>query len=354
MNHPLEAPEVMLRVYTCCARQSKTQSVNEAPSLDGSKWILARGSMERSGGVTAAGVVLLAGSAILLLVALATAFAIPFIDSKAPAAQLPPGALVTAIAFYLALSGWGIGTAVGLFRLRPWARISILTMSVLALVIGFISAASVLILLPHMPGQLDAHTVAPVHGVLAVTFGFPMAIAAWWLVLFLRPGVRQQFSGATAATAATSGRPVAITVVAIFLLLGVPGMLWVLYLTFPTRMTSIPTMVLGVLVSGWGATALNVAVLAANLTLGLGLWRMRPWARTGAIAYFSFSIANITAMALRPDNFSRITTAMRAANPALAPHPFPQDFLWFIAAFGDGLAAAALWFLIRRKAAFAN
>jgi hypothetical protein len=148
-------------------------------------------------------------------------------------------------------------------------------------------------------------------------------------------------------------RPVSITVIAIFLVLGVPGMLWWLYLTFPTRMTGIPTMVLGVLVSGWGATTLNLALLSAQLSLGLGLWRMRPWARTGAIAYFSFSIVNLTAMALWPDNFSRIVTTMRAANPAFPS--VPQDFHWFIAVFSEiGLAAAALWFLIKRKAAFAN
>jgi hypothetical protein len=312
--------------------------------------------MERSGGVTAAGVVLLIGSAILLLIALATAFAIPFTASKAPAAQFPPGAFAAAIIFYLALAGWGVGTAVGLFRLRPWARISILSMSILALVIGFISAVSVLILLPHIPDQQDALTMAAVRGILVASFGFPMAIAAWWLVLFLRPGVRQQFSRAVGATVAATPfvRPVSITVIAILLLLAVPGMLWVLDLTFPTRTTAIPTMVLGVLISGWGATAFNLAVLGANLALGLGLWRMKPWARTGAIAYFSFSILNLAAMALRPEHFSRIVTAVRTANPSLASYPFPQDFLWFIAALSAGVAAAAMWFLIKSKAAFAD
>lgn len=307
--------------------------------------------MERSGGVTAAGVVLLVGSTVLLLIALAAAIAIPHIASKASAAPYPPGAFAAAIIFYLALACWGVGTAVGLSRLRPWARISILSMSVLALVIGFISVVSVLILLPHMPDQQDAHTMAAVRGILVVSFGFPMAIAAWWLVLFLRPGVRQQFSSTAGATVVATPfvRPVSITVIAVFLLLGVPGMLWVLYLMFPTRATGIPTMVLGVLVSGWGATAFNVAALAANLALGLGLWRMKPWARTGAIAYLSFSIVNLAAMALRPDNFSRIITAMRTANPALASYPLPRDFLWFIAALSTGLAVAALWFLIKRK-----
>jgi hypothetical protein len=163
--------------------------------------------MERSGGVTAAGVVLLVGSTILLLIALATAFAIPYIASKAPAAQYTPGAFVAATIFYLALAGWGVGTAVGLFRLRPWARISILSMSVLALVIGIISAVSVFILLPHMPDQQGAHTMAAVRGILVASFGFPMAIAAWWLVLFLRPGVRQPAGRARYAVGALSDVP---------------------------------------------------------------------------------------------------------------------------------------------------
>ena len=312
--------------------------------------------MKRSGGVTAAGFVLLVGSAILLLIALAAAFVIPFVASKLAPAQYPAGSVAVSIAFYLALAGWGIGTTVGLFRLRPWARISILSMSVLALVGCFLSVVSVLILLPHLPDQQDPHTMAAVRGIIIVMLGFPIAIAAWWLVLFLRPSVKQQFSGAAGAVLAApiSRRPVSITVIAIFLLLGVPGIIWELYLTFPARAMGIPTMVLGALVSGWWATAFSLAVLVVHLTLGLGLWRMKPWARTGGIAYSIFSIVNIIAMVLRPDSFSRIFTAVRTANPALASYPLPQDFLWFIAVFSSGLLAVTLWFLIKRKAAFAH
>jgi len=252
--------------------------------------------------------------------------------------------------------GWGIATAVGLFRLRPWARISILSMSVLELVIGIGSAVSMLILLPNMVGQRDPHMMAMVSGILIVTLGFPMAIAVWWLVLFLRRGVKLQFSGAgtTLEAPPTGGRPVSITVIAICLLLGVPGMLWTLYLTFPNQPTAIPTMVLGTLVSGWGAAGFGLVLLAAHLALGLGLWRMKPWARNGTIAYSLFSIVNIIATALRPDSFRRIFTAMGTTNPAFESYAIPQGFLWFIAIFGAGLAAVALWFLIKRKRSFVD
>jgi len=94
-----------------------------------------------------------------------------------------------------------------------------------------------------MPDQLDPHAMVAVRGVLLVIWGFPIAIAAWWLFLFLRPGVKQQFSSAGATPASSlSGRPA---------------------------------------------------------------------------------------------------------------YPF-QDFLWFIAIFSSGLAAAASWFLIKHKAAFAH
>jgi hypothetical protein len=313
--------------------------------------------MKRSGSVTAAVVVLLLGSAILALIALATALAIPVVTSKAPSAPYLPGTFVVAIAFYLALAGWGVTTALGLLRLRPWARISILSMSVLALVICFGSVVSVLILFPNIPDQYDPHIKAVVRGVLIVSLSFPMGIAVWWLVLFLRRGVKQQFGGAAGETLEappSGGRPVSITLIAICFLLSAPQMLWMLYLTFPTRPTGIPTMVLGTWISGWGATAFCLAILAAVLTLGLGLWRMRPWARTGAIAYSVFTMLNNITMALRPDSFTRIFATMRPANPALASYPIPQGFLWFIVLFGAGLPAVALWFLIKRKASFAH
>ena len=81
---------------------------------------------------------------------------------------------------------------------------------------------------------------------------------------------------------------------------------------------------------------------------------MKPWARTGAIAYSVFSILNSITMALRPDSFTIVFTAMRTANPALASYPIPQGFLWFIVVFGAGLPAVALWLLIKRKASFAH
>ena len=313
--------------------------------------------MKGSAAVTAVGVVLLVGSAILVLIALASVFAIPFVASKVSPAPYLPGTFAVVIAFYLALAGWGAATAVGLFRLCPWARISILSMSVLTLVICFGSAVSVLILLPNIPDQQDPHMMAVVRAMLIVSLAFPMGIAVWWLVLFLRQGIKQQFGGAAGETLEaprSGGRPVSITLIAICLLLSAPQMLWMLYLTFPTHPAGLPTMVLGTLISGWAATAFCLAAFAAVLTLGLGLWRMKPWARKGAIVYSVFSILNSITMGLRPDSFSLISTAMKTANPALASYPIPQGFLWFIVLFGAGLPAVALWFLVKRKASFAH
>jgi hypothetical protein len=291
------------------------------------------------------------------LIAVAIVFAIPFVASKGPPAPYLPGSFVVAIAFYLALAGWGIATAVGLFRLRPWARVSILSISVLVLVTCFGSAVSVLILVPNIVDQQDPHTMAVVRAMFLVASAIPMGIAAWWLVLFLRRGVKQQFGGATGATLeapCSRGRPVSITVIAICLLLSVPGMLWMLYLTFPSRPQGIPAIVLGSLVSGWGAAAYSLAMLAAVLTLGLGLWRLQPWARTGAIVYSVFSILNSITMALRPGSVTRMLTAMETVNPALGSYPVSQGFLRFVVFFGAGLPAVALWFLCKRKASFAH
>lgn len=319
--------------------------------------------MKRSGGVTAAGVVLVAGSALLLLLALATVVMILFVAPKTTAAQNPlqPGIAILGGVFYLALAGWGIATAVGIFRLRPWARISIFTMSVLAVVGCILALVSILILLPVLAVPRGPQVTSMLRVVMIVTLGTPGVVAAWWLVLFTRPGVKQQFMSREAAPpagapATTPGgaRPLSITVIAIWLLVSALAMPWVLYATWPTRPAAMPTLVFGAAIFGWKATAWSLALLAADITLGLGLWWLKPWARVGAIIYCVFSMVNMFALALRPDAFARVFGTMKSANPALASFAIPRTFLWVLALLSAALAAVALRFLIKSKTAFAS
>jgi len=112
-------------------------------------------------------------------------------------------------------------------------------------------------------------------------------------------------------------------------------------------------MVLGALVSGWWATAFRLAVLVVRLALGLGLWRMKPWARTEGLAYSIFSNGQHHRHGATAGQFLTNIHGREDSERALASYPLPQEFFWFIAILSAGLLAMALWFLIKRKAAVA-
>src|ERR1700722_11866918 len=97
--------------------------------------------IKRSGGVTAIALFSLLGSLLMLLMAAFMAL-LPFLSSTLASndSPAPPGLakamLFMAALMYLALAAWGIATSIGLFRLRAWARISIIIFSVLLILSG--------------------------------------------------------------------------------------------------------------------------------------------------------------------------------------------------------------------------
>src|SRR5882672_9275978 len=93
--------------------------------------------MTRPAGVTASAVVSIIGSAFVLLAAVGMAFA----GLQGQVRDKVPnfGAAVSvAAAVFVAFAALGAWTAIGLFKMRPWARISILVFA------GFMSAGCLL------------------------------------------------------------------------------------------------------------------------------------------------------------------------------------------------------------------
>src|ERR1051326_7783143 len=96
---------------------------------------------------------------------------------------------------------------------------------------------------------------------------------------------------------------------------------------------------------------------AVNLYLGTGLLQLQEPARLGSIVYFSLVAANLVITMLLPD-FSQRMLAMQAAFPRFLrwsqQEPVPLDSTWGFAVAGTLMAAVPIWFLVRRKAAFAR
>jgi hypothetical protein len=327
--------------------------------------------MKRSGGVTAAAIVLFFGSGLCVL----------FMGLMGLASLLPRPAGVNAseqvpgfafgMIFYGIFAGWGIATAVGILRLRPWSRISILVMSGFAVLgILFASVAMFLIVpMMQMPEMQPGEKKMTLF-VLVTMFAIPLAISIWWFVLFMLKSVRLQFqteglpSSVTLAPASLAvpaipvasprAIPTSIIVIAIFLLAGAPGM--AVGLTYAVRF-HLPFVVLGLLVTGWKSTAILVAMGIVQLVLGIGLLRRKFWSLDPTVAYVIFATVNALLFLLSQSREIYFAALVRnyPKTPGLPPDfmmHFMHAFFPFIMIFTVALNLVGLYFLFTRRAAY--
>ncbi|HEY3746405.1 MAG TPA: hypothetical protein VGL17_09205, partial [Gemmatimonadaceae bacterium] len=110
------------------------------------------------------------GSMFALLLAAFMA-ASPFIATAQPKPPYSTQIAIVASAITVALAGLGIWTAIGVFRLRSWARTSILIFA------GFLGAWAAITLLVTMvmplPPEITGGTRQTFHSITALGFGIP-------------------------------------------------------------------------------------------------------------------------------------------------------------------------------------
>ena len=165
--------------------------------------------MRRSASVTIAATVSLLGSLLSLGLGLASAFAVLIARKSNPDLNEPLVLSGIAIAIFVLLVGaiWGIVTSRGLFRLRFWARISVLVFSILLAITGLAGTVA----FPFVTTRPAAAGFTDGKFGMAWLYAILTAIGIWWFVLFTRFSVRQQFTlsrcDAFAAPAPSSDRP---------------------------------------------------------------------------------------------------------------------------------------------------
>ena len=86
----------------------------------------------------------------------------------------------------------GISSAVGIWRLQNWARLSFLIYSVVMVFMCVVGLAVMWLILPSLPGaQQQAATF--LRAFMVIMYGLPAAIGVWWLFLFSRKDIARQF-----------------------------------------------------------------------------------------------------------------------------------------------------------------
>jgi hypothetical protein len=302
--------------------------------------------MKRSTGVTVAAIVLLLGSALGLFVTAFSTVAAFWLSGKTLQAPVPTQFLTLELAansFIACIEIFGIITAIGLLRLKNWARITTIVFAVItaaqSLLIAVVALVIPLPTVPDSPAHLDAFIRATMVGGCL----FSLGIGLWWLIFFTRRSVREQFQPASASipvessasaalipavpipavpvSASKPGRaPIVVVVVAIFLLAGAPFI-------FIVPFIHSPAFFLGKVFYGRTGALIYVPYFLIELILGIGLLRLKRWSLPATIAFYIFGIFNGATMFFGSGRQAYIAAMLRIMPmPAPMPAPMPQGF----------------------------
>lgn len=325
--------------------------------------------MRRSGDVTASAIVMLFGSAFILAIGLIVVVAVAIPGPR------PHTALFALAAIYGLPGAWGIANGIGILRLRSWARISSIVMSILAVCfLGFLLVGS--LLAPFLAKSDPEFANVPV-GFIAATTGvalaIPLGIAIWWLVLFTRKRVVAEFTnrGATipaffpaesseeaqpipVGTGHATQIPLSIRIITVVFLLGV-GIAF-LSLTYSIRLR-MPALLLGRIVEGWPAWALLIALALIQLVACIAVFKKRAWALDVLIACLIFGLANSASLLIAPTRVRFFQEIMqRESLPPNVSADLMKNIFGVVFPISIGLGAVLglvmLYFLFTRRRAF--
>ncbi len=344
--------------------------------------------MNRPFGVVFSAIILLLLSLLQLLLAFGTAVSGAVLPMHSAARSLPgapppppmptwlPIFMYVLCAFFLALAAWGIATAVGLFRLRNWARYSVLVIGGGLALIGFVSAITTgLLTLVPLPiaSTVDASQAHAIQAMTKVVFGavaffyaLIFAVGVSWLIYFNRRKVREVFAtaanqvhslaGDVASSAGqvlpaldlSSPRPFLISVLAVLSMIGAGCCLLMALLP-------IPGAIFGLILYGWQKTALYLVCALLQAAIGTGLWRLREWGRLLAFGMMAIGVAQSLVYVLRPSLMLRYSAEMnQKLVPAQPQLPDRFQTMMYSTSFGVSLliciAMAAI--LIYYRSAF--
>lgn len=222
---------------------------------------------------------------------------------------------------------WTLITAVGMYRLRAWARISLLTLSLCGICFGgFFLFGSYLSAKGSSADALSLTRDA------LILLGALVLLAASLVFLFTRGYIASQFSGG-------EPRPASVAVLGGFL---VASAFFVEMAEFPSGSTHPGLWLVGLHLEGAVALFTIVLWLLAHVVLGFALLKEQPWARVPAAIYASIYLIDCFYTML-PGHAELLAKTLRPAfnfNVAASIALIKSYSLWFA-----GWATLALWIL---------
>ena len=333
--------------------------------------------------VTAAGIVAILFGALGALGAILVEVSMLFVSRIASANKgVPFPAAARAMAgvtwlFLFLLAVFAIFVGAGILRRRNWARISILIWAGLMAFFSTITIVVTLLVLTYMsPTMPNAGEVAPVLAVMkwvvALFYAIPLGVGIWWLVLFTRKAVVEEFTPLAARlhpgkTLDASGFPqeppaapsyvpggpacpLPLLIIAGLDIFSGVSMLTLLIVPY-SFISALPIFLFGHAFHGGYALVFLVLLGIIYAVCGVGIIKLKPWALDPLIwckAVFTLSgIVSIMNPHFTPMMREAIAKMM-PTNPEIPVNlfPFSDTYLKYMMGFGFVLAAAMLAVLI--------
>lgn len=339
--------------------------------------------------VTAAGVVAIVFGAFGVLMAIFVEIAmhaVSHISSESKGVPFPESVrAMTSITWliFLALAIFGIFVGANIFRRRNWARISVLIWGGLMTFFSAITIVVTLLVLTYLPPTMpNAGEAAPVLAVMkwvmALFYAIPLGVGIWWLILFTRKAVVEEFSplavrlhpGKTldasgfpqeppAAPAYVPGGPTCplpLIIIAGLDIFSGASTLTILIIPY-SLFRSIPIFLFGHVFYGGASMAFLSLLGIVYLVCGIGIIKLKPWALDPLIwCKVLFTISGVVSI-MNPQFMPTMKEAiakMMPANPEIPVNvfPFSDTYLKYMMGFGFVFAGAMLAILILYRKRF--
>ena len=122
----------------------------------------------------------------------------------------------------------------------------------------------------------------------------------------------------------------------------------------PVALTRLPAYVFGILLTGWAAKLIYLVLGGAQLAIGIGLLKLKPWGHTAAVGYCIYALAHSVVFVFLPNKAARIAEMMKYYPPEFRADPsmVSQSMFWFGGVFTWLTFGIVLWYLFTRKKAF--
>jgi len=304
--------------------------------------------MSRPAGVTVSAVFLILGSALTALIGVFMLLAPSLVPPNSPQPPFAQAIMVITATVLFGCALWGVLTGVGLFRMRRWARISIVVIGALLVIFCGLSLLMIFIVPQLTPEFEPASGMGIVVGIMFTFYLIPIAFGVWWLIYFNRTAVKAAFlAGASVSAKEGPRRPLSIAVIAWHAIaFGI--------MTTPYALSSWPAFFFGIVLTGWVAKLIYFSFGAAELAIGAGLLKLKPWSHTAAVWFCTLTMVLNTMSAFLPDKAARMNEMTRDHPPEFQGDPavLMEFIYWFIVLITWPTFGTALWYLFTRKKAF--